>query len=105
MKVPRIKFDSLHYIRMAVCTFQPLVSVRYRTKHQYHHSSKINSTPVPIVHTPPKPKFRYQCPIVPSAPTLGITNTPNQIEGHEKQQALLIFPIFITPFTLRYRRV
>jgi hypothetical protein len=51
MKVPRIKFDSLHYIRFAVCAFQPLVSVRYRTKHQYHHSSEINSTPVPIVDT------------------------------------------------------
>ena len=49
MKVPRIKFDSLHYIRFAVCTFQLLVSVRYRTKHQDHHSSEINSTPVPIV--------------------------------------------------------
>jgi hypothetical protein len=29
MKVPRLKFDSLHGINNEVCTVQPIVAVRY----------------------------------------------------------------------------
>lgn len=41
MKVPKLKFNSLHGIRCAVCTFQPRVSVRYRTKLVYLEATKL----------------------------------------------------------------
>lgn len=37
MKDRRLKFDCLHGIRCTVCTFQTLISVRWRTKHQNRH--------------------------------------------------------------------
>lgn len=41
MKLPKLKFNSPHGIRCAVCTFKPLVSVRYRTKPVYLEATKL----------------------------------------------------------------